>query len=127
MSEQVYDGTFILDSNRYGKDPNGVAGQITSMIEEIGGEVLVSRMWEERRLAYPIKNQRKGTYWLTYFKVESERVAELNQIAQRNDNVLRHLVLRVDPRIVDALVAHAKGETVEEPVEEEQPQEAAAT
>jgi len=72
LSEQVYDGTFILDSNRYGKDPNGVAGQITSMIEEIGGEVLVSRMWEERRLAYPIKNQRKGTYWLTYFKVESD-------------------------------------------------------
>ncbi|MEX1224810.1 MAG: 30S ribosomal protein S6 [Pirellulales bacterium] len=127
MSQQVYDGTFIFDSNRYGKDPNGVSGQIDSLIESLGGEVLVSRMWEERRLAYPINNQRKGTYWLTYFRLESTKIPELNQTVGRNDNVLRHLVLRVDPRIVDALVAHAKGETLEQPEEEEQPEEVAAT
>lgn len=129
MAQQVYEGLFILDSNRYGRDTGGVSGQITSMIEEAGGEVLVSRLWEERRLAYPINNQRKGTYWLTYFRAESTRVGELNQLSSRNENVLRHLCLKVDPRIVDALVAHARGETIEEPVAEteEEPAEAAAT
>ena len=43
------------------------------MIEEAGGEMLVSRLWEERRLAYPIEGHRKGTYWLTYFRARRQR------------------------------------------------------
>ena len=65
MAANVYEGMFILDSNRFGRDPEAVSGQIPQMIEEAGGEVLVSRLWEERRLAYPIEGHRKGTYWLS--------------------------------------------------------------
>jgi len=66
---------FILDSNRFGRDPDGVSGQISELIEKLGGEILVSRLWEERRLAYPIKGQRKGTYWLTYFRLAGGQLA----------------------------------------------------
>ena len=69
MADNVYEGMFILDSNRYGHDPEGVSGQIHEMIQKLGGKMLVSRLWEERRLAYPIKAHRKGTYWLTYFRL----------------------------------------------------------
>ncbi|MHC4401950.1 MAG: 30S ribosomal protein S6, partial [Planctomycetota bacterium] len=68
MAESVYEGMFLLDSGRYSRDPAAVSGQIPSMIQEAGGELLVSRLWEERRLAYPIRGNRKGTYWLTYFR-----------------------------------------------------------
>ena len=71
MAAIVYEGMFILDSNRFGRDHETVSGQIPAMIEKLGGEMLVSRLWEERRLAYPIKGQRKGTYWLTYFRLDS--------------------------------------------------------
>lgn len=110
---------FILDSNRYARDPNGVSGQIPTMIEKAGGEVLASRLWNEQRLAYPIQGQRKGAYWLTYFRMETERVTDFDRACRLNDNVLRNLTLRVEPRLVDTLVAHARGETVpaEEPVE----------
>ena len=69
--------------------------------------MLVSRLWEERRLAYAIKGQRKGAYWLTYFRLDGERLAELQRQCQITDDVLRVLFLKVDPRIVDTLVAHA--------------------
>ena len=98
---------FILDSNRYGRDPETVSGQIPAMIEKLGGEMLVSRLWEERRLAYPIKGQRKGTYWLTYFRLDSSRLGDLRRQCQITEDILRVLFLKVDPRIVDALVAHA--------------------
>jgi small subunit ribosomal protein S6 len=82
------------------------------MIEEAGGEVLISRLWEERRLAYPINGQKKGTYWLTYFRLEGPQLPKITRQSELDDNILRSLVLKVDPRIVDALVEHAKGVSV---------------
>ena len=77
MADNVYEGMFILDSSRYGHDPEAVSGQIDETIQKLGGKILVSRLWEERRLAYPIKSHRKGTYWLTYFRLSGAPVDDL--------------------------------------------------
>ncbi len=108
MAANVYEAMFILDSNRYGRDPAGVSGQIPAMIQELGGEVLANRLWEERRLAYPINGHRKGTYWLTYFKLDATHMVQFRRQCQLNENIIRSLFLQVEPRIVDALVAHAQ-------------------
>ena len=118
MAVNVYECLFILDSNRYARDPNGVSGSIPGMVESVSGEILASRLWNEQRLAYPIKGQRKGTYWLTYFRMDSSKLAEFNRACRLNDYVLRSQTLKVEPRLVDALVAHAQGKTAE-PVETE--------
>jgi len=121
LAETVYEGMFLLDSNRYGRDPEGVAGQVPGMIREAGGEVLVSRMWEERRLAFPVKGRRKGTYWLTYFRMDGGKLVDLKRKSQLNENVLRVLFIKIDPRIVDTLVEHAQtpeGKSASERTEE---------
>src|SRR3970040_2414942 len=94
LATNVYEGMFIMDSGRYGRDQEGVSGQVPKAIQEAGGEVLVSRLWEERRLAYPIKGQRKGTYWLIYFRGPSSIVAPLNRQWEIQEGLLRHLVLK---------------------------------
>ena len=91
MADNVYEGMFILDSNRYGHDPEAVSGQVNEMIQKLGGEILVSRLWEERRLAYPIKAHRKGTYWLTYFRLAGRQLTTLKREFQINENILRCL------------------------------------
>jgi small subunit ribosomal protein S6 len=112
LADTVYEGMFILDANRYARDAEGVSGLVSSIIQEAGGEILVSRLWEERRLAYPIKGQRKGVYWLTYFRLPSTRLADIERRVQITDEILRALMLKVDPRIVETLVAHAKAGTI---------------
>ena len=107
MAETVYEGMFLLDSGRYGRDPETVAGQIPKMIQEAGGEILVSRLWEERRLAYTIKGHRKGTYWLTYFRLKGTNLADMRRKCQLSESILRVLFVKVDPRIVATLVEHA--------------------
>jgi small subunit ribosomal protein S6 len=104
----VYEGLFIFDSNRYSRDADAVSHQVPALIEKLGGEVLVSRLWEERRLAYPIKGQRKGTYWLIFFRLDSQHLREIRRQCSINENILRELFLKVDPRIVDALVSHTR-------------------
>lgn len=108
MAKNVYEGLFIFDSNRYGRDQVGVSGQIAELVTKLGGEILVSRLWEERRLAYPIDGQRKGVYWLTYFKLDGSQLTALERECRLSESILRSLTLKVDPRIVDALVSHAQ-------------------
>jgi len=108
LAENVYEGMFILDSSRYGREPEALSGRISGMIQGAGGEILVSRLWEERRLAYPIKGHRRGTYWLTYFRLDSSRLAKIERECQLNESILRKLFLKVEPRIVDTLVTHAQ-------------------
>lgn len=110
MAEQVYECMFIFDSNRFARDPGGVSGKIAETVEKIGGEVLASRLWNEQKLAYPINGHRKGVYWLSYVRLESTLNSKLNRELQLNDNILRHLVVKIDPRLVDTLVAIARGE-----------------
>jgi small subunit ribosomal protein S6 len=109
LTTNVYETLFILDSNRYARDAAGVSGTIPSIIEKLGGEVLANRLWNEQKLAYPIKGHRKGTYWLTYFRLDSNRLTEFNRQCRLNENILRNLTLSVEPRLVDVLVAHAQG------------------
>jgi small subunit ribosomal protein S6 len=107
LAQHVYEGMFILDSNRYARDAGAAVSQIPSTVEQFGGKMLASRLWEERRLAYPIKGQRKGTYWLTYFKLDPGQVDALNRQFHLNEGILRSLMLKIDPRIADAMVQHA--------------------
>jgi small subunit ribosomal protein S6 len=108
LTENVYEGLFILDSEQYARNPDEISGQIDQCIGQYEGEVLVSRLWEERRLAYPIKGHRRGTYWLAYFKLDAAKMKELNRQFQISEGILRFLLLKVDPRLVETLVEHAK-------------------
>ena len=112
MASAFYESLFLFDSNHYARDPGGIASSVQSMITDLGGEILVSRLWAEQRLAYPINGHQKGTYWLVYFKLDTQKLKELNRTCQLNEALLRFLFTRVDPRLVDALVAHAQEKVV---------------
>jgi small subunit ribosomal protein S6 len=110
----VYEGMFILDPSKYSRDPVATSQQISDMIMQNGGTVLASRLWDERKLAYPINGHKKGVYWLTYFRMEGDGITPLERQCEITDDVIRKLILKVDPRIADALVQHAlAGETTQ--------------
>ncbi len=111
MATQCYDCFFLFDSNRFNRDPGGVSGKVHECIQELGGEILASRLWEERKLAYAVNGQSKGTYWITYFNMDTSKLVEFNRTCKLDENILRHLVLKVDPRLVDTLVAHTLGKS----------------
>ena len=103
----VYEGMFILDPAKYSRDPGGSAQQINDLIAQHGGTVLAARLWDERKLAYPIKGHKKGVYWLAYFRMPGGNLTALERQCEITDDIIRKLVLRVDDRLADALVQHA--------------------
>lgn len=105
MSRNLYEGMFLLDANRYSSDSQGVTNRVTSMLEKLGVELLVSRPWDDRRLAYPVKGHRKAMYLLTYFRAEGPEVAKIEHECRLNETILRQLILKVDHQLEEDLLA----------------------
>lgn len=117
LVRNVYEAMFIFDSNRFARDRETLPKKVEELIAEEGGEIVISRLWDERKLAYPIRGHRKGTYWLIYFRGLPGQIKSLNRQAEINDNILRHLVLKIHPHLEDAILAHA-GEVEQAPTED---------
>jgi small subunit ribosomal protein S6 len=121
LAQNVYECMVIFDPNKYAQDPGGLGGTIPDLVNRFGGEVLVSRLWQEQKLAYPIGSHKKGAYWLTYFRLDSSKLSELNRELRINEAIIRNMTLKVEPRLVDALVEHAKGGQKARPATEAAP------
>ena len=112
MAKNTYETLLILDSNQYARDPGGVSKTIGELVEQAGGDVLVNRLWMEQKLAYPIKKHQKGTYWLAYFEMEGDGIPKLDRALALCEPVLRHLTIRLEPRLVEPILANARGESI---------------
>jgi small subunit ribosomal protein S6 len=61
-----------------------------------GGQIVKVAPWGRRRLAYPIDRHREGSYHIILFDAPSEAIVELEHTLLITEEVLRHLVTRVD-------------------------------
>jgi len=110
MPANVYECMFLLDSTKVAGDIGNAEKILRGLLEKNHVEVLVSRPWDERRLAYPIKNQKKGLYYLTYFSSEGQNIVGIERDCALNEMILRMLVLKIHPKLVDTMLTVAKGE-----------------
>jgi small subunit ribosomal protein S6 len=70
--------------------------RITRGIVASGGQIVKVAPWGRRRLAYPIDRHREGSYHIILFEAPSEAIVELEHTLLITEEVLRHLVTRVD-------------------------------
>jgi small subunit ribosomal protein S6 len=110
MPANVYECMFLLDTSKVAGDVAAADRSIRTILERHNAEVLVSRTWDERRLAYPIGNQKKGLYYLTYFSADGKSLVGIEQDCKLNEMIMRQLVLRIDPKMVNTMLDLAKGE-----------------
>ena len=68
----------------------------TRGIVAAGGQIVKVAPWGRRRLAYPIDRHREGSYHIILFEAPSEAIVELEHTLLITEEVLRHLVTRVE-------------------------------
>jgi small subunit ribosomal protein S6 len=68
----------------------------TRGISAAGGQIVKVAPWGRRRLAYPIDRHREGSYHIILFEAPPEAIVELEHTLLITEEVLRHLVTRVD-------------------------------
>lgn len=89
-----YELIFVL-SPELGEDGMSASiDKLTRSIAEKGGTVTNLQQWGKRKLSYPIKHFKEGNYILTQFKLDPQRLEEVEASLRISEEVLRHLVVR---------------------------------
>lgn len=73
-----------------------VIDRTTRAIAGSGGQIVKVAPWGRRRLAYSIDRHREGSYHIILFEAPSEAIAELERGLMITEELLRHLVTRVE-------------------------------
>lgn len=91
-----YEALYIVHPDLSDEEVAPIMEKYKKVVEEQGGEVESTNRWEKRSLAYEVKGQREGIYVLMNFKSEAKAAEELNRLFKIGDDVLRHLIVRLD-------------------------------
>ena len=94
--KNLYEGMFLVDSAEAGVDWHGVIAGITKILDKAKAEIVSIRKWDDRRLAYDIRRVSRGTYILTYFRVEGRQVQEIEKAVQLSEKIIRVLILNAE-------------------------------
>ncbi|HJJ08069.1 MAG TPA: 30S ribosomal protein S6 [Bacilli bacterium] len=65
-----------------------------NVVTKSKGKILSSKEMGQKELAYEIEGYKKGYYFLLVVEANKETVAEFNRIANVNENVIRHLIIK---------------------------------
>jgi small subunit ribosomal protein S6 len=76
--------------------PEAIDRLIRRPVESRGGECQDVSQWGRRKLAYPIQKHLEGNYVLTQLQLEPQQTKELERGLQISEEVIRHLLVRLD-------------------------------
>lgn len=98
MSEPVrlYEGLFLLNQQAIASEFAAVVEHVRQVITRGGAELDVLRKWDERRLAYPVRGQKRGVYLLAYFRAPVSEIARMERDFNLSEQVLRSMIIRAD-------------------------------
>jgi small subunit ribosomal protein S6 len=123
---RIYECMCLLDNREVRKGWQPLKDAVAGLFTKRGAEVVSARRWDERRLAYPIKGQQRGTYLLAYLKADTQQLAGIRRDLQFNESVLRSLVLGCEEVPPSAYEPEAEFDVSSIPVDDSPPVRAAA-
>ena len=102
-TKNLYEAMFLVDSVEATADWDGINAAIGSILEKSEAEIVSTRKWDERRLAYDVNGKSKGTYILCYFRADGGKVREIERNVQLSERIMRVLILTTEGREQECL------------------------
>ncbi len=79
----------------------GIQKKYTDFIKENGGTIESENPWGLKSLAYPIEKKTTALYWVMEFRAEGDLNEKLKIQILRDDNVMRHMIVKLDKHAVE--------------------------
>src|SRR5687768_8998979 len=70
-------------------------------IESHGGQIIVIKKWDERKLMFEVNKQKRGTYVIAYFRAPGTTIVPLERDVKLSEEILRVMVTEADHRNED--------------------------
>ncbi len=103
-----YELVYIVTPDATDEQVTELASQVSGIVSRLGGTIDRTEPWGRRRLAYPIAGHKEGIYVLDVISGGGELVKELDRRLKVTDQVIRHLIVRVDEDLRIAARAKAR-------------------
>jgi small subunit ribosomal protein S6 len=85
--------------------------QVQAVVDRFSGTIEKTENWGRRKLAYEIAGHRDGVYVLEIINGPAALTSELDRRLRVFDNVIRHMVVRVDEELAAAERARVRRKT----------------
>ncbi len=97
MSQQSkYEILYIVRPNLDEAAKKDLVERFDALLTNNGAEIIESKDWAKRRLAYEINDFREGIYHLiTLTDEDSEAIDEFARLAKINNDILRHMIVKL--------------------------------
>ena len=96
MTNRQYELVYILPAETTEEQVNELHEQIAAIASRMQGEIEKTENWGRRRLAYEIGPHKEGVYVLEVINGSGDLMKEIDRRLKVVDQVIRHLVVRVD-------------------------------
>ena len=103
MADRQYELVYILPPETTEEQVAELHGQLDAVVSRMNGRIEKTENWGRRKLAYEIGHHKEGVYVLEVIDGHGELMKELDRRLRVMDQVIRHLVVRVDEekKVVD--------------------------
>lgn len=91
-----YEILFIVRPDLEEKAVKSVAKDLEKVLVDKKAKILSSKEMGQKELAYEIKNQKSGYYFLINVEANNEAINEFDRVALINESVIRHLITKLE-------------------------------
>ncbi len=111
-----YEVLYIVRADLDDDKVQEVVKRVNTLIERSGGAAERTNLWGKRKLAYEVKHQKEGSYVLQDFRIDPQRIPELEAALKITEEVLRHLIVRKPEKVAVPPVPPPPAEVILEPI-----------
>ena len=103
MSTRKYELVYVVAPELSDEQVTAVHDQVQAIVTRFGAAIERTDNWGRRKLAYEIGHHKEGTYVLQVINGSGELMKEIDRRLRVLDQVIRHLIVRVDQekKVVD--------------------------
>ncbi len=91
---RTYEGMFLIEPTIAAKEWDKVVTHVHGILKKFGATIKASTKWAERKLAYEVNKNKRGTYLLVYFDAPTDAVGKARRETELSDTILRALFLQ---------------------------------
>lgn len=89
-----YEVMFIVKPNLEDDATNAICENMKKVLEDMGATIHEVKNMGRRELAYEVDTFKNGSYFLITLTSEPKAVKEFDRVANINENIIRHLVVK---------------------------------
>ncbi len=92
---KCYEGLFLFPQTA-ASDLQSAVDHLKEILARAEVKIISLRKWDERRLAFEIKRNRRGLFFLVYFEAAPNAIAHIERDCNLSEQVLRSMVIRAE-------------------------------